>query len=117
MEQEQERRKYQRLPLNLAVLCHKVGISHGTVYTGATVNVSPGGMLLEINSDNLNKGELLSIEMSVPPTSGLLEYGGRFSTYARIIRVETSNSTRPAKSNTRVQTLALEFCESPKLQV
>ena len=117
MEQEQEKRRHRRLPLRLAVSCHKVGHCAGKVYTGDTVNVSPGGMLLEINSHQVSEGELVSIEMSVPPTEGLLEYGGRFSSYARVIRVQEPHSARTARRSTIAQTIALEFCESPKLQV
>ena len=117
MEPEQEKRRYRRLPLSLAVSCQKVGHWASKIYTGDTVNVSPGGMLLEINSRQITEGELLSIEMSVPPTEGLLEYGGRFSSYARVIRVQEEHPGRTSRRFTVTQTIALEFCESPKLQV
>lgn len=117
MSGDKNRRRHERLPLKLDVLCQKVGPSGGRIYTGRTVNVSPGGVLLEISGSGLRDGELLSIDMSVPPTEGLLEYGGRFSSYARVVRVDRSHSCRPTKAGPLVETIALEFCESPRLRV
>ena len=115
--ERENRRKHHRLPLELTVLCHKVGLSAGETITGNSVNVSPGGILMELNGLGLCQGELLSVEMSVPPTEGLLEYGGRFSSYARVLRVDNNFLKRSAKSGAAVQRVALEFCESPKLHV
>lgn len=111
------RRLHKRLQLKISVLCQTVGISGGSSFTGNTVDVSPGGMLVEFNSGGLSQGQLLSIEMSVPPTEGLLEYGGRFSSYARIIRLEEAKSGMPNSTASLVQTAALEFCQSPKLRI
>jgi hypothetical protein len=74
-------------------------------------------VLLEINGSDLRDGELLSVDMSVPPTEGLLEYGGRFSSYARVVRIDQSRSSRAGGFGSQVETIALEFCESPRLQV
>jgi len=115
MDTETNRRTHQRLPLRLSVICQKVGYAPDGIYSGNTVNVSGGGMLLEVNSRDLYEGELLSVEMPVPPTEGLLEFGGRFASYARIVRVDSASGgevgCRP------VRTIALEFCQSPKLRV
>ena len=67
--------------------------------------------------DGLKAGELLNIEMPIPPTEGLLEYGGRFSSYGRVLRVHDPKSGTTADSAAVVHTIAMEFCESPKLQV
>ncbi len=112
-----EKRKHQRLPLRFAVLCQRVGVPVSKVYTGTSVDVSPGGMLIDFNTNVLKHGELLSVEMPIPPTKGILEYGGRFSGYARVIRIESSYPQKKGKSNSPGQTIAVEFCESPKLQV
>ena len=117
MKTQDEKRRYQRLPLRLSVSCHKVGIPENSGYTGKTINVSPGGMLMEINGHQLSQGDLLSIEMSVPPTKGLLEYGGKFSSYARILRAPSPSHTTSTPHDPAVQTVALEFCASPKLNV
>ncbi len=112
---DSERRKHKRIPLKFTVLCQKVGLSDGRLYSGNTVNVSPGGMLVEVNQPHLRDGELVSIEMTVPPTEGLLEYGGRFSSYARIIRV--INDIDSTQSCSLGNVIAMEFCESPRLRV
>ena len=117
MTEDKDRRRHQRLPLRLTVLCQKVGQFGGTVYAGSTINVSPGGVLAEFGDCHLEDGELVSIDMSVPPTEGLLEYGGRFSSYARVVRVDRQHSATLDKSRSLTRAVALEFCESPKLNV
>ena len=117
METVNEKRRHQRLPLRFSVLCQKVGVPVGKVYTGTSVDVSPGGMLIDLNTNALKHGELLSVEMPIPPTKGILEYGGRFSGYARVVRVEDACPKKKDQSNSACQTIAVEFCESPKLQV
>ena len=113
MENIENRRFHKRLPLRLNVLCQTVGLSGGRAYTGNTVDVSTGGMLLEINDGRLSEGQLLSVEMSVPPTTGLLEYGGRFSSYARVCRTGIDRDEFPESG---ARAVALEFCDSPHLR-
>jgi hypothetical protein len=113
---DSDRRKHKRIPLKFTVLCQKVGLSDGRLYSGNTVNVSPGGMLVEVNQSPLRDGELVSVEMTVPPTEGLLEYGGRFSSYARVIRVY-ANDMDSGITNSFGNAIAMEFCESPRLRV
>jgi hypothetical protein len=112
-----EKRRCKRLPLRFSVLCQKVGVPPGKAFAGISANVSQGGMLLDINTNGLDHGQLLSVEMSVPPTEGLLQYGGRFSSYARIVRVDKPCPEREDRYASAVQTIALEFCEPPKLRV
>ena len=87
------------------------------VFSGKTVNVSSGGMLIEVNRGRLTMGQLLSIDMSVPPTNGILEYGGRISSYARVIRVDGPIPVRATSSASVIQSLAVEFCRPPKLRI
>lgn len=117
---QEEKRVYRRIPLKLAVLCQKAGLVEGRLYTGNTVNVCPGGVLMEINGAGLDVGELVNLELAVPPTQGLLEFGGRFSTYARILRIQPP----PHKPREEVMAgeasdsyrIAMEFCEVPRLR-
>ncbi len=111
---DEDRRRHKRFPLRLSIFCQRVGRSAGKLYTGKTVNVSPSGMLVEMRSDGLAEGELLSIEMTVPPTEGMLEFGGSISTYARIVR---SGQTSEGADTSYAKTVALEFCDSPKLRM
>jgi hypothetical protein len=113
---ESDRRRHKRMPVKFSVLCQKVGLSDGRFYSGNTVNVSPGGMLVEVANSQIKDGELMSVEMTVPPTEGLLEYGGNFSGYARVIRVDQPQAARPAIVS-HASAVALEFCESPRLRV
>ncbi len=116
-EEYKEKRINERLRLKLPVVCNKVGVSASKLFTGTTVDVSSGGALIDINSDGLREGDLVNVEMPIPPTEGLLEYGGRFSTYARVLRLHAPKSGTSVDSAAVVHTVALEFCESPKLQV
>ena len=102
-----ENRTHKRHQLQLNVMCQKVGQSSAKVYSATSINVSPGGVLLEVASPNIYDGDLLSVEMSVPPTEGLHEYGGKFSSYARVIRVD--------KNDRYTKQIALEFCQSPRV--
>ena len=109
---DDDRRRHKRISLKLSVCCQKVGLSDGRLYSGRTVNVSPGGMLLEMRNSGIRDGELLSVEMNVPPTEGLLEFGGSFSSYARVVR--TGNKPLLTEADDAV---ALEFCDSPKFRI
>ena len=109
---EEDRRRHRRFPLKLSILCQKVGLSGGELVSGRTVNVSPGGMLVKVNSGEVSEGELLCIEMSVPPTEGLLDFGGMLSSHARVVRSDGHGV--PEEFAERV--IALEFCDSPQLR-
>ena len=110
---QEDRRIHKRFPLKLSIFCQKVGLSGVKLLPGKTVNVSPGGMLVEMKGHNLKDGELLSVEMSVPPTEGLLDFGGSFSSYARVVRSENHHNSRESAE----KVVALEFCDSPKLRI
>ena len=114
---DEERRRHRRFPLRLSIFCQRVGHSGGKLYTGKTINVSPGGMLVEMRSEGLRDGELLSVEMTVPPTEGMLEFGGSISSYARIVRTYSGNDLPSDTDPSYAKTVALEFCDSPKLRL
>lgn len=110
---QDERRVHKRFPLKLSIFCQKIGHSGGKLLHGKTVNVSPGGILVEMKSSDLKNGELLCVEMSVPPTEGLLDFGGSFSGYARVVRSGNHQDTEEIPE----KVVALEFCDLPKLRV
>lgn len=107
-----ERRRHSRLPLKLSIHCHRVGLSRDGLVTGRSINVSPGGMLVELKGDNLNDGELVSVEMTIPPSEDLLDFGGNFSSYARVIR----SVSQKIEGDSSARIFALEFCDSPTLR-
>ncbi|MCX5636884.1 MAG: PilZ domain-containing protein [Planctomycetota bacterium] len=117
MEAEQERRRHDRLPMKLTVICQKVGTPGGSLYSGNTVNVSPGGMLMEVNGHGLSEGSLVSVDMSIPETGQFGECGGRLNSYARVIRVDKSDSRHPDRNPGCAQTVALEFCDGSNLRI
>lgn len=111
-----EKRKYKRLPVVLDLSCRKVGSAAELLHTGRTVNVSPGGLYFETATEMFELGNLLRVELSIPPTTGLLEFGGRISGLARVFRTcSICNSCTSANSRSGRYGVALEFCRSPKL--
>jgi len=116
MESGKDRRRHHRLPLRLEVLCKKAGFSAAGVCSGKTLNISTGGMLVEVgeHEQDYQPDELLSIDMTVEPGEGTLEYGGKLSNYARILRIHTGPERGYNSSKARI---AMQFCEPPKLNM
>ena len=114
MTEQRDRRLHRRLALRLAVLCHRVGASAHRPYTGNTVDISPGGALMEIDAMGLVAGQVLRVEIAVPPAEGLLDQGGRFTTHGRVVRVEPS-PPESAGARPATQRIALQFCSAPRL--
>ena len=81
------------------------------LFSGNTVNVSPSGLLIKMQGPALRDGELVSVEMAVPAGEGAIESTGRFSSYARVVRIE--DSIHRADNGKEI---ALEFCESPRFR-
>jgi len=108
-----DRRKYKRLPIKLDLCCRKVGLNSHHLHGGRTINVSPGGLYFETSTYSFSVGEVLNINLTIPPTAGLLEFGGRISAPARVLRKDdfrTNQLLGPAKCG-----VAVEFCRSPRL--
>jgi len=116
MRSGEDKRRHHRLPLRLEVLFRRIAPSSAGACSGRTLNVSTGGMLVEINDrgHDYRTGELLSIDMSVEPGEGMLEYGGELSNLARIVRIRTAPGRGRKYAKRQI---ALQFCEPPKLKV
>jgi hypothetical protein len=84
------------------------------MYAGRTVNVSTGGMFFHVAEGEISRDDMLNVELTVPPTEGLLELGGKVSTFARVIRVHQIRHSSGKHSHHAV---AAEFLESPKFIV
>lgn len=106
-----EKRKFKRLPITLSLSCRKVGSTAEKLHKGCTVNVSPGGLYFETADDAFMPGNLLKVELSILPTAGLLEFGGKIAAFAKVLR--TSNLSDTLSSNK--YGVALQFCQPPKL--
>jgi len=102
-----DRRKHLRLPLEFDLVCHRPG-QVGLLHSGKTINISTGGVLFEIAGSKLRSEDIINLELSIPPDQGMLDYGGRLKSLARIIRI---NPEAPR------EVIAAQFFEPPKFVV
>ena len=111
-----EERKHKRLAAKFDLSCCKVGSTTGKSHTGHTVNVSPGGLYFEIDTDTLKPDNMVKINLSIPPTAGQLELGGKISAFGRVLR---AHNLRDFHTDINLSSprygVALEFCQSFKL--
>jgi len=111
-----EKRKYKRLPIKLDLSYRKVDSTTKKSHAGCTVNVSPGGLYFETSADVFKPGSLLKVELSIPPTTGLLETGGSVSGLGKVLRTESICGTHKDVGQPSVRSgIALEFCRPLKL--
>ncbi len=101
-----EKRRHRRLGAQYNISCRKVGSTAHTSYDGYTINVSPGGLYFETATGIFEQGNLLRVELSIPPTSGLLEFGGKIAGFAKVLRTVLASGRYG---------VALQFCRPPKL--
>jgi hypothetical protein len=97
--------------------CQKVGAAKEKLYTGSTENVSSGGLYFETTAGSFQSGNLLKVELAIPPTTGLLEFGGRISGFARVLRICSISDSDKKGGNlhTAGYGVAVEFCRPPRL--
>lgn len=107
-----EKRKYNRVPITLDLTCRKVDSPDEKLYTGSTVNISPGGLYFETASDAFKPGWLINVELAIPPTAGLLEFGGRISGLGRVLRTHNISDLPTGRYG-----VAVEFCQTLKLRI
>jgi hypothetical protein len=113
-----EKRKYKRLPIKLVLSCRKVDLPGKESHTGSTTNVSPGGLYFETATNMFKPGHLLSVDLSIPPTTGLLESGGSISGLGKVLRTHTIRSSRTESEEPSLRSgVALEFCQPLKLRM
>lgn len=107
-----EKRKYKRLPIKLDLLCHRAGSVAKDVHTGCTMDVSSGGLYFETATDVFKLGNMLTVELSIPPTAGLLEFGGSVSGLGKVVRTQTiCDSATDTDLISAKSGIALEFCQ------
>ncbi len=109
-----ERRKYKRLGAKFDLSYRQVGAATDQVYNGSTVNVGTGGLFFETQDVTFKPGSLLEVELSIPPKRGLLEFGGRMSGFARVLRTDII-SDADADVISEKKGVAVQFCRSPRL--
>lgn len=112
------KRKYERLETKFELSCRRIGSHSSQTLQGYTVNISPGGAYFRMKTDTFKRGDLLKIELSIPPKSGLLEFGGKMAGFAKVLRADTiCDSSTDEGSSEGIHGVALQFCRPPKLCV
>ena len=109
-----ERRKYRRLQMHLPLEFRRVSEPATGQHHTVTRDVSTGGIYFETAMDDLRKGELLDIEMTIPPGEGHFPYQGRVSSVARVVRTEKPSGSVGRIVNRRMG-VGAAFRESFKL--
>jgi hypothetical protein len=109
-----EKRKYKRLGLKLQLYCVEVAATPEKIHTGETENISPGGLYFQTSTPHFQRGNLLKVELSIPPDIGSLEFGGGMSGYARVIRSHKLPDDTSLPNESTAYGVALEFCQPPK---
>jgi hypothetical protein len=118
MTDRSEKRKHKRLGAKYDISCRKVGSAANKSYEGCTVNVSPGGLYFETTANAFEQGNLLKVELAIPPTSGLLEFGGKIAGFAKVLRTDDiCDSPMGTDLSAGRCGVALQFCRPPKLWV
>jgi hypothetical protein len=111
---EQERRKYKRLLVRVGIFCRKIGSLQTCVFSGNSLNISPGGLLVESGQDAIaNDGELFNIEMDMPDADSTDQIGGKVSAYARAVRII---EPQPENKSGKKQ-IAFQFCVRPQFDI
>jgi len=111
-----EKRAHRRLDARYDISYRKVGSTVDKSHSGCTANVSSGGLYLETGADAFERGELLRVELAVPPTPGLLEFGGKIAGFAKVLRADKICDDVAGKSSASGKYgVALQFCRPPKL--
>ena len=109
-----ERRKYKRLGAKFDLSYREVGSATDRTHSACTVNVSTGGLYFETEDKAFKPGSLLELELSIPPERGLLEFGGKISGFARVLRTEII-SDADRELNLDKHGMAVQFCRAPRL--
>jgi hypothetical protein len=113
-----ERRRHRRLPMKISLSCSKVGSPAEKARKGVTANVSTGGLYFQTLAATFRGGSLVRVELSIPPTTGVLESGGTISSFARVLRThKTQDSDTSTGFSSSKYSVALEFCQPPKLSM
>ncbi len=111
-----ERRKYKRLGARFDISCRRVGSTEEKSYRGCTMNVSPGGLYFETAVGAFKPGSLLELKLSIPPTAGILDFGGTISGFARVLRTDNIHVSPAGTGLSSARYgVALQFCRSPRL--
>jgi hypothetical protein len=68
-----------------------------------------GGLYFETADDAFMPGNLLKVELLIPPTAGLLEFGGKIAAFAKVMRTSSLSDTLSSNK----YGVALQFFAGP----
>jgi len=106
------------VPITLDLSCRKADSTDEKLYTGSTLNISPGGLYFKTTINAFKPGNLIKLELSIPPTMGLLECGGLISGRGTVLRI---HDIRDSRSDSDLPAdrygVAVEFCQPLKLRI
>lgn len=106
-----DKRQHRRLPIKAEAACRKVGSFHDHIFSGNTINISPGGLLVESSqSFAADAGDLFNIELDIPDSDSAYRFSGKVSAYARVVRIAAS---QPEQKTGKKQ-IAFQFCTRPQ---
>ena len=112
-----ERRKFKRLEVNYDITFSAVGSMTENKF-GNTLNAGSGGLFFETEDNTLEPGNMLKINLTIPPKSGLLEYGGKVGGLARVLRIDKIFNPKIADNlSSDKYGVAVEFCRPLRLNV
>ena len=109
-----ERRRHRRLRMALPLEFRRSAEPSAGPYRSVARDVSTGGIYFETMLEDLRKGELLDIELTIPPGEGHFPYQGRVSSVAAVVRTEKLTSLDLQITNPSIG-VAASFRQSFKL--
>ena len=115
MVDQREKRKYRRLEAQFDLSFHQIGSTIRTMREGRSVNISPGGVYFLTTTNRFKQGDVLKVELSIPPKPGLLEFGGKMAGFAKVLRTDYSDSSLNDVASKNRFGIALEFCHPLRL--
>lgn len=74
------------MTMRLPVECRREGQDGEYVVRTITQDICTGGLYLELDEPGLRKGDLLSIELTIPPSEGVSSDEGRGTCEAEVVR-------------------------------
>lgn len=86
-----ERRITHRMDLRLPVEFRHEREGQLQIVRTLTRNVSTGGALFEMDTDEFHSGDRLDVELTIPPADGVSAYEGRARCPAEVLRVYPLN--------------------------
>lgn len=84
-----DRRRSRRLDMKLPILVRHRGEAGGLdVVQTTTSNISTDGFYFDTNAENIRIGDVLDLDLTLPPAAGVSAFEGHASAAGDVVRVE-----------------------------